>query len=75
MSLDKVKKKQKQKNKKVLKEIYKVYREVFFFFLDKFVLKKWISYISRRVSYFVGILSRVRDIFLLDCPKVSSLLN
>ena len=40
--------------------------------LDKFVLKTWIS---RRVSYFVNILSRFRDIFLLNCLKVFSLLN
>ena len=39
----------------------------YFFFLDKFVLKTWIS---RRVFYFVGILSGVRDIFLLDYPQV-----
>ena len=39
----------------------------YFFFLDKFVLKTWIS---RRVFYFVGILSGVRDIFLLDCSQV-----
>ena len=44
----------------------------FFSFLDKFVLKSWIS---RRVSYFVGILSEVGDIFLLGCPQVFSLLN
>ena len=35
--------------------------------LDKFVLKTWIS---RRVSYFIGILSGVGDIFLLGCPQV-----
>ena len=40
--------------------------------LDKFVLKTWIS---RRVSYFVGILSGVRNIFLLDCLQVFSLLD
>ena len=40
--------------------------------LDKFVLKTWIS---RRVSYFVNILSRFRDIFLLSCLKVFFLLN
>ena len=40
--------------------------------LDKFVLKTWIS---RRVSYFVNILSRFRDIFLLSYLKVFSLLN
>ena len=28
-----------------------------------------------RVSYFVGILSRVWDIFLLGCPQIFSLLN
>ena len=44
----------------------------FFSFLDKFVLKSWIT---RRVSYFVGILSEVGDIFLLGCPQVFSLLN
>ena len=44
----------------------------YFLFLDKFVLKTWIS---RRVSYFVGILSGVRNIFLLNCPQVLSLLN
>ena len=40
--------------------------------LDKFVLKTWIS---RKVSYFVGILSRVRNIFLLGCPQIFFLLN
>ena len=44
----------------------------YFFFLDKFVLKTWIS---RRVFYFVGILSGVRDIFLLDCPQIFFLIN
>ena len=48
----------------------------FFFFnikkMDKFVLK---TLISRRVSYFVGILSRVGDIFLSSCSQVFSLLN
>ena len=32
----------------------------YFLFLDKFVLKTWIS---RRVSYFVGILSGVRNMW------------
>ena len=36
--------------------------------MDKFVLKTWIS--STRVSYFVGILSGVEDIFLPSCPQV-----
>ena len=40
--------------------------------LDKFVLKIWIS---RRVSYFVGILSGVGNIFLLSYPQVLSLLS
>ena len=40
--------------------------------MDKFVLK---TLISRRVSYFVGILSRVGDIFLSSCSQVFSLLN
>ena len=35
--------------------------------MDKFVLKIWIS---RRVSYFIGILSRVGDIFLSDCSQI-----
>ena len=54
--------------------------EFFFFFLssviifpflkmkmDKFALKTWIS---RRVFYFIGILSGVGDIFLPGCPQV-----
>ena len=40
--------------------------------MNKFVLK---TLISRRVSYFVGILSRVGDIFLSSCSQVFSLLN
>ena len=44
----------------------------FFFFVDKFVLKIWIS---GKMSYFVGILSGVGDIFLLSCPQVFILLN
>ena len=42
--------------------------------MDKFVLK---ALISRRVSYFVGILSGVRDgdIFSSSCSQVFSLLN
>ena len=32
--------------------------------MDKFVLKTWIS---RRLPYFVDILSEVEDIFLLNC--------
>ena len=35
--------------------------------MDKFFLKTWIS---RRVSYFVGILIGVEKIFLLGCPQV-----
>ena len=34
-----------------------------------------ITWISRRGSYFVGILSGVRDIFLLGCPQVFSMFN
>ena len=37
--------------------------------MDKFVLKTWIS---RRVSYFIGILSKVGDIFLSDCSQIFS---
>ena len=46
--------------------IYKLALSYFFFFLDKFVLKTWIS---RRVFYFVGIRG-VGDIFLPICPQV-----
>ena len=35
--------------------------------MDKFALKTWIS---RRVFYFIGILSGVGDIFLPGCPQV-----
>ena len=35
-------------------------------------MKTWIS---RKVSYFVGILSEVEDIFSPDYPQVFSLLN
>ena len=45
---------------------------IFYFFLDKFVLKIWIS---GKMSYFVGILSGVGDIFLLSCPQVFFLLK
>ena len=38
-----------------------------FLILDKFVLKTWIS---MRVSYFVGILSGVRNLFLTGCSQV-----
>ena len=44
----------------------------YFLILDKFVLKTWIS---RRVSYFVGILCGVGNIFLPGCPQVLFLLN
>ena len=40
--------------------------------MDKFVLKIWIS---GNMSYFVGILNGVGDIFLLSCPQVFILLN
>ena len=40
--------------------------------MDKFILKTWIS---KRVSYFVGILSGVKDIFLSDYFKILSLLK
>ena len=40
--------------------------------MDKFVLKTWIR---RRLFYFVGILSGIRDIFLSDCPQYFSILN
>ena len=43
-----------------------------FFFLDKFVLKTWIS---RQVSYFVGILSEVGNIFLQVVLKFFFLLS
>ena len=36
-------------------------------FFDKFVIKAWIS---RRVFYLVGILSRVGNIFLSCCSQV-----
>ena len=45
---------------------------VIIFFFDKFVLKIWIS---RRVSYFAGILSKVGNIFLSGCSQVFFLLN
>ena len=45
----------------------------FFYFWIRFFF--WKTWISRRVSYFVGILSGVRNIFLLNCPQVLSLLN
>ena len=55
-------------------------KKVFFFnfwifFFDKFVLKTWIS---RRLSYFLGILRGVENIFLLglpSCPQILFLLN
>ena len=40
--------------------------------MDKFVLKVWIS---RRLSYFVSILSEVGDIFLPGCPQVFFLIK
>ena len=40
--------------------------------LDKFVLKAWIN---SKMSYFVGILHKVINIFLLGCPQIWSLLN
>ena len=55
----------------VLWEISK-WAEKVFFFLDNFILKAWIS---KRVFYFVSILRRFVDIFLLDCSQVLSLLN
>ena len=60
MSPDKVKK------NVVLSEISKWTKNFFFSLIFGSVcLKTWIS---RRVSYFVGILYGVRDIFLLACP-------
>ena len=35
-------------------------------------MKTWVN---KRMSYFVGILNRVGDIFLLGCPQLFSLLN
>ena len=55
-----------------LEENIKVDWEVFIYFLDNFVLNIWII---RKVSYFVGILCGVWDIFLPDCSQVLSLLN
>ena len=43
-----------------------------FFILDKFILK---TCTSRRVSYFVVIVSGVGNTFLLDCPQNFSLLK
>ena len=40
----------------------------FFYFWIRFCF--WKTWISRRVSYFVGILSGVGDIFLSDCSQV-----
>ena len=76
MSLDKVKKK-KEKLECGLEGNIEVDWEVFLFyfnfnFLDKFVFKTWIS---GRVSYFIGILCGVENIFLLGCPQILSLLN
>ena len=71
MSLDKVKKKKKNWNV-FLKEIYKVRNFYVNFNFWIFFLKLWIS---RRVSYFVGILSEIRYIFLSGCPQVLFLLN
>ena len=46
-------------------------RIYFILFLDKFVLKAWVS---RRVSYFVGsVLDGARYIFLPGCPQVLSM--
>ena len=71
MSLDKVKKRLKHGLEGNIQSRLKFF--IFYFLiLDKFILKTWIS---RRVSYFVGILSRVRNIFLLNYPQVLSLLN
>ena len=54
----------------VLKEIYKVDWQVSFFFLFffyKFVLETWMS---RRVSFFIGILSEAGDKFLQNYSQV-----
>ena len=51
----------------IFKKKKKIWISFFFFFL-----KTWIS---RRVFYFVGILSRVGYIFLPGCPQVFSLLK
>ena len=59
--------KEKKKLKHGLEGNIKVDWEVFF--LDKFVLKKWIS---KKVSYFVGILCEIWDIFLPSCPQILS---
>ena len=40
--------------------------------MDKFVLKIWIT---KKVSFFVGIISGVRDVLLPSCTQVFSLLN
>ena len=40
--------------------------------MDNFIFETWIS---RKLLYFISILSGVRDIFLLGCPQVFSLLN
>ena len=57
--------KEKRKKKKKVEEGPILYVFFFFFNLDKLVLKTWIS---RRVSYFVGILSVAGDKFLPGCP-------
>ena len=74
-----LKKRKDKKKNLVLREVSKWPKKCLFlffffkkFFLDKFILKTWIS---RRVSYFVAILSGVGDIFLPDYPQVLSLLN
>ena len=58
----------------VLKEIYKVDLELFFFFwISRVVLKTWVG---GRVSFFVSsVLCGIGDIFLLNCPQVLSTLN
>ena len=40
--------------------------------MNKFVLKIWIN---RRASYFIGILSEIRDVFLHSYPQVFFPLN
>ena len=40
--------------------------------MDKIILKTWIS---KRMSYFVGILRGIGDIFLPYCPQILFLLE
>ena len=67
-----IKKKKKKRLERYIEGNIQSGLRFYLFIEDRCFLKTWIS---RRISYFVDILSAVGDVFLPSCPQVLFLLN